>query len=213
MQKIWMALMAASVFVGLLGGHVQELEDAVLTSGEDAVKLVLTLLGAMPVWCGLMEILEETGDLNRIGKVFRRFAKPLFPCLEDEECWSAMCVNLSANVLGLGNAATPAGIRAASLLARHGEVGLRALAMLLALDNASLQLIPTTVITLRRAAGAPQPADIWLPTLIVSGVSSVAACGLMLLVQRGGGKHGHRFQVRGWCIGGHCSSQGPDDAC
>jgi spore maturation protein A len=85
--------------------------------------------------------------------------------------------------MGLGNAATPAGIEAAKRLSALGEPGLRALAMLLAIDNASLQLMPTTVITLRQAAGAANPADIWGPTLLVSGASTLIAAGLMKLAQ------------------------------
>ena len=101
-----------------------------------------------------------------------------------------MSLNLSANLLGLGNAATPAGVRAAELLARRGEEGLRALAMLLALNNSSLQLMPTTVIALRAQAGSAAPADIWPAALLSSAAATLTAAALMMLCQRRRGKRG-----------------------
>ena len=99
-----------------------------------------------------------------------------------------MGMNVAANLLGLGNAATPAGIRAAQLLSRQGEEGVRALALLLALNNSSLQLIPATVMTLRATAGAADPADIWLPTMLSSLAATGVAAGLMLLINLTGRK-------------------------
>ena len=96
---------------------------------------------------------------------------------------------MAANMLGLGNAATPAGIRAAQLLEGQGRAGINALAMLMVLNSSSLQLIPTTVITLRAAAGAAQPADIWPATLVSSGVATAAAAGLMRLACAWGKRH------------------------
>lgn len=184
MSRIWMILVLASVVTSCINGTSGEAAKGLLESGGDAVRLMMTLLGTMALWSGLMEILDATGDVVRLGRGFRRIARPLFPGLKNEECWSAMGMNLAANLLGLGNAATPAGIAAAKMLAAQGETGLRALAMLLALDNASLQLMPTTVITLRQTAGSSAPADIWVPTLIVSGVSTAAAIILMVIIQR-----------------------------
>ena len=149
MGRIWLILLLLSMVAALATGRAGEVASALLGSGEEAVTLMLTLLGTMTLWSGLMEILVMSGDAARLGRVFRRMLRPLFPKIEDETAWNAITMNLAANLLGLGNAATPAGIEAAQRLAVLGENGLRALAMLLALDNASLQLIPTTVITLR----------------------------------------------------------------
>lgn len=146
------------------------------------MQLMLELMGAMTLWSGLMEQLAEAGDLARLGRGMRRIARKVFPGVEDEEAWSAVGMNVAANLFGLGNAATPAGIRAAELLSRQGEQGARALAMLLALNNSGLSLMPTTVIAMRSAAGAANPADIWLPTLISSGAATVTAIVLMLLL-------------------------------
>lgn len=183
MGRIWTVLMLASVGAALAGGRTEAVSTALLASGGQAVELLLTLLGTMTLWSGLMEILADCGDVQRLGRLFRILLRPLFPVLRDEEAWNAISMNLSANLLGLGNAATPAGIEAAKRLAALGENGVRALATLLVLDNASLQLIPTTVITLRQSAGAADPADVWGMTLVVSGASTVIAVLLMGVVR------------------------------
>lgn len=183
MGQVWTVLMLAASAIALITGRAGEAASALLSSGEQAVALLMTLLAGMTLWSGLMEILAASGDVARLGRVFRRVLRPLFRGMTDDDAWDAMSLNLSANLMGLGNAATPAGIEAAKRLAGLGEPGLRALAMLLALDNASLQLMPTTVITLRQAAGAANPADVWGPTLLVSGASAIIAAALMKLAQ------------------------------
>lgn len=187
---VWCSLILAACAAAMLTGKAAEATGAILQCGQDAVGLLAVLLGSMTVWNGLMEILVQTGDMERFGRFLHRRLRFLFPGIRDEKCWSAMGLNMAANVLGLGNAATPAGIQAAQLLEKQGQDGVRALAMLLALNNSSLQVMPTTVITLRSAAGAANPADIWPVTLISSGVATVAAAGMMWLVNRGGVRRG-----------------------
>ena len=92
-------------------------------------------------------------------------------------------MNLAANLLGLGNAATPAGILAAQRLAQHGEKGMRALAMLLVLNNAGLTLLPTTVISLRQAAGSADPASTWLPSMAAGAASAAVGVAVLLVLQ------------------------------
>ena len=186
MGTIWTGLITLSAIAALACGKTGEAALALLASGSEAVRLMLTLLATMTLWSGLMEILAESGDADRLGRVFRRVLRPLFPGLQDEASWNAITMNLSANLLGLGNAATPAGIEAAKRLAALGKTGLNALGMLLVLDNAGLQFIPTTVITLRQAAGAADPADIWGMTLLVSGAASAMAIILMKVLTAGG---------------------------
>lgn len=209
--KIWLALMLAAAVLSVLTGNAGEASEALLASGAQAVALLTTLLATMTLWSGLMEILCETGDVGRLGSLFRRILKPLFPGLADDAAWNAMSMNLSANLLGLGNAATPAGIEAAKRLSALGETGMRSLAMLLVMDNASMQLIPTTVITLRQAAGAYDPADIWGTTLLVSGASMVIAVALMKIIHAGGSiyERSDRSRHRGAC--GADRAAGTDD--
>ncbi|MBR6667896.1 MAG: hypothetical protein IKL25_06000 [Clostridia bacterium] len=183
MDRIYKYLLLAGAALAMLSGRAGAAASAVLESGEQAVKLLLTLLATMTLWSGLMEVVAESGDAARLGRLFRRILKPLFPGLEDDAAWDAISMNLSANLLGLGNAATPAGIEASKRLAALGKTGLRSLGMLLVLDNVGLQLLPTTVIALRQAAGAADPADVWGMTMLVSGTASVAAVLMMRVLQ------------------------------
>lgn len=182
--KIWRMLALMSCVCAVVMGRGAQSAQALMDSGKQAVTLMAELLGVMTLWSGLMEQLDASGDLKRLGRIIRYGARRLFPGVEDEAAWSAVGMNVAANLLGLGNAATPAGIRAAELLSRQGEAGMRALAMLLVLNNSGLQLMPTTVIALRSAAGSADPAGIWLPTLLSSGAATVTAVTLMLILNR-----------------------------
>lgn len=188
MNRIWTVILMAAVFFSFVMGRSPQAANALLGSGDEAVSLLMMMLSAMTLWSGLMEIMAASGDVKRIGKLFRKVGKPLFPDLTDDGCWEAISLNLSANLMGLGNAATPAGIESAKRLCGQGRCGMQALAMLLVLDNAGLQLLPTTVMTLRRAAGAYDPADVWGMTIVVSVISTVVGVLLMRLCQRGGAK-------------------------
>ncbi len=201
MGRIWMTLIIVSSALALATGRAGNGAGAILASGTQAVSLLMTLLATMILWSGLMEILCETGDVSRLGRVFRRVLRPLFPDLKDGKAWDAISMNLSANLLGLGNAATPAGIEAAQRLSELGTCGIKALAMLLVLDNASLQLFPTTVITLRQAAGASDPADVWGMTLIVSGAATVISILLMKMMEWGGAGNERMDRRRHRCAG------------
>lgn len=189
MEIVWKVLVTSSIVGALLTGRVSDASESMLTSGADAVTLMMTLLGTMALWSGLMEILQATGDVARIGCWIRRLLRPLFPKLTDDASWQAISLNLSANLLGLGNAATPAGIEAAKRLSALGQPGLQGLAMLLALDNSSLQLMPTTVITLRAAAGSVDAAGIWPATLLSSLAATLTAALLMTLCHRWRTRH------------------------
>ena len=187
MRFAFAALMALSLAAGAAGGRMDDMAAAVAAAGERALSLGAVLCGSMTIWCGLAQVLRETGDDARLARLLRRLLAPLFPGVSDDQAWRAMCMNISANMLGLGNAATPYGISAARLLASPalGQAGLNALAMLLVLNNSGLQWIPTSVITLRAAAGSSSPTAVWLPTLISSGAATLAAVVMMLLIRKG----------------------------
>lgn len=211
MHAIWTVVMIACCVVSIVTGNAENASEALMQSGNEALQLLLTLLASMMLWSGLMEILNASGDLDRLGKLFRRVLGPLFPSLHDEAAWSDVSMNLSANLLGLGNAATPAGTEAAKRLAAQGEQGMQALAMLLVMNNAGLQMMPSTVISMRQAAGASSPASIWLPTLIVSGVSMLSGVMIMLALQRGGTWGGRIRRCACAGCGAHHCSQGRDE--
>ena len=166
MGRVFFILTTLSLMLALLTNRAPSAASALLNSAESGVSLMLTLLGTMTLWSGLMEVLLRTGDVAKLGLLIRKLFGRRSRALPDADCWEAVGMNLAANVLGLGNAATPPGVSAAKQLAAHGEPGLRVLALLLVLNNSSLQVLPTTVLTLRQAVGAQHPADIWGAMLI-----------------------------------------------
>lgn len=186
MNGAWKWCVGCAIVYGMMNGKGAELCSAVMDSGDEALRLTMILLSAMTVWSGLMEILSSSGDMTRLGRIVRRVAAPVFGGLKDEECWEAMGTNLAANMLGMGNAATPAGIRAAKLLASRGAEGMRALAALLVINNAGLQLMPTTVIAMRQAAGSADAGSVWLPSLAASAASLVTGLAALRLSGRAG---------------------------
>lgn len=189
MNSVWKWCVVSAIVYGMMTKRSACMEAALLSTGEEAVGMTVILISIMTLWSGLLEILAVNGDLSGLGRLMCRFAAPVFGGLKDEACWEAMGTNLAANLLGLGNAATPAGVRAAQLLAERGPQGLRALSALLVLNNAGLQLLPTTVITMRQTAGSASAGDVWLPALAASAASAAAGLlALRVIVGREGGQ-------------------------
>ena len=179
MGTLFWVLTVASLLLAISENRTDATASALLASAGSSVSLMMTLLGTMALWRGLMEILLQTGDVEKLGTVVRKLLGKHSKTVPDEMCWTEIGMNLAANVLGLGNAATPSGVSAAKRLAAHGEGGLRTLALLLVLNNAGVQLLPTTVLSLRQAAGAAHPADVWGAMLFSSAASMVG--GVLLL--------------------------------
>ena len=138
---------------------------ALLDGASRSATLCLALLSSYAAWLGLMRLWEESGVTRGISRLLRPLSRRLFKT-DDEETLSAIGMNLSANLLGIGSAATPYGIRAAELLEQRGSRPLYSSSMLFVVNATSLQLIPTSVIAMRIAAGSASAADILLPTLL-----------------------------------------------
>jgi spore maturation protein A len=179
MSVIWVLLLVASVVVAAVTGRMTALPGAIAESAGRAVSLSLGLVGILALWMGLMKVAEEAGLVRALGKLARPVLRRLFPSVPaDSPAMGAMTMNIAANMLGLGNAATPFGIRAMEELERVNPdpgTATDAQALFCALNTASIQLIPASVIALRAAAGARQPADILGATLLASTCATVAA--------------------------------------
>jgi spore maturation protein A len=179
MSVIWVLLLVASVAVAAVTGRVAALPGAIAESAGRAVTLSLGLVGVLALWMGLMKVAEAAGVVRAVGRIARPALRRLFPSVPDDSpAMGAMVMNISANMLGLGNAATPFGIRAMEELERtnpHPGTATDAQALFAALNTASVQLVPATVVALRAAAGARQPADILGATLLASACATVAA--------------------------------------
>lgn len=161
------------------------LGEALLNGGREAISLAVTLAGAMMLWSGIMEIGRRAGLCRWLGRLLRPITRWLFPDVQDEEALEAIHMNISSNLLGLGNAATPYGLTAMQRMAKTAPGGQASHSMITfaVLNSASLQLIPTTVASLRSAAGAAQPFDIllcvWISSFasVVVGLLACRLCG------------------------------------
>jgi spore maturation protein A len=179
MSVLWVLLLVASVLAAAVNGRMAALPGAIADSAGRAVTLSLGLVGVLTLWLGLMKVAEEAGIVRGLGRLARPVLRRLFPSVPDgSPAMGAMTMNIAANMLGLGNAATPFGIKAMEELERVNPTpgtASDAQALFCALNTASIQLVPATVIALRAAAGARQPADILAATLVASTCATVAA--------------------------------------
>lgn len=185
-----LALMAALAFLtAAFSGSVQQLSLSILSGAEESVTLMLRIGGALCLWNGLLEVMQRSG----LSRLSARLLSPLIDRLfghyaRDDAAREALAQNLSANLLGLGSAATPAGLRAARRLKELSDREGRpphGVFQLMILNTASLQLLPTTVAALRAGLGCQTPFDI-LPAVWLSSLGSVAAGLLAARLFRGG---------------------------
>jgi len=178
MKWIFSGLIFISLFFGAGFGRMSEVSNAVISSGGDAIQLALTLAGAMCLWGGVMKVAHKAKLTEQISRLFAPVIRLLFKGLPpDSEAAQAMCLNISANVLGLGNAATPLGITAMNRLAElngQSDTASDYMCMFVVLNTASLQIIPTTIALLRANAGSTAPMEI-MPASWAASAASITA--------------------------------------
>ena len=176
MAWIWTGMVAASVLYGICSGTIGAVGDAALEGAAAAVELCLRMAGVLCLWSGVMSIMKASGLMDGPSRLFRPLLGRLLPrACRDPETLAALSGNVSANLLGLGNAATPLGIRAARRMAEGcGGTASSELCTLVVLNTASIQLLPATVAGVRAALGAESAFDI-LPAVWMASALSVAA--------------------------------------
>lgn len=176
MSVVWTGMAALSVLFGLFNGRLDAVSTAAIEGAASAVSLCVSMAGVLCLWTGIMEVMKQCGLADKLARAFRPLLRRLLPnACRDGETLSAISANVSANLLGLGNAATPLGIRAACRMARGCEgTASDELCLLVVLNTASIQLIPATVAGVRAAAGSARPFDI-LPAVWLASVLSVCA--------------------------------------
>jgi len=152
-------------------------------ASSDAFKLSLELCAIYAVWLGILEIVDASGLSEKLAKLLRPFIRKIFK-INDCETEKMIALNMSANVLGLGNASTPMGLAAMKRLDRGSSIATHAIIMLIVLNATSIQLLPSTIIGLRASAGSLSPADIILPTLISTLCTFVLGISLVLLCSK-----------------------------
>lgn len=179
LNYIWSGLVIVSILCAALLGNTNELSTALLDSGSSSIELLLKMAGIMCLWSGIMKIAEESGFTAVIAKMFSPLLRPLFPNLQkNSEAFRSITMNISANILGLGNAATPFGLKAMEQLHTlndRNDTASNEMVIFVVMNTASLQLLPTTVATLRQAYGSMAPFDIIVPVWISSACALTVA--------------------------------------
>ena len=175
MTVIWTGMVVVSILCGLATGNGPAVAAAAMEGAAAAVELCLSMAGVLCLWMGVMEVMRRSGLSDGLSRLLRPVLRRLYPeFARDREVMDTISANVSANLLGLGNAATPLGIQAARQMSRRtpGRAS-DALCMLVVCNTASIQLIPTTVASVRLAAGCAAPFDI-LPSQALSSFSNQA---------------------------------------
>ena len=181
MSVIWTGMVVISLVYGTLAGNGAAVAAGAVEGAAAAVELCITMAGVMCLWMGVMEVMKRCGLAEMLSRLLRPVLGRLYPDFRrDGETMEAISANVSANLLGLGNAATPLGIQAARRMAKRTPgVASDSLCMLVVCNTASIQLLPTTVAAVRQSAGCATPFDIlpavWLASAISVAVGILAA--------------------------------------
>lgn len=179
MNYIWCGIMLVSVIAGLANGRISETVNAGISAAQNSVTTTLAFAGIMCMWSGIMKIADNAGISDIIGKILSPITRLIFPSLDKKSSsMRKITMNITANLLGMGNAATPLGIEAMKELSvknRDSEYASDEMCTFVVLNTASFQLIPTTIIALRAAAGSVNPSEIVFAIWVASAVSLTSA--------------------------------------
>lgn len=180
---IWAFLAVFGITYAAFNGTMEEVNKAIFSTLDEAIMITISLAGVLIFWLGLMKIAEEAGLLAGLAKIFRPIVKRIFPEIPDHHpALGYILSNMTANMFGLGNAATPMGLKAMKELKKlsGSEEASRSMITLLAINTSSLTLIPTTVIAIRLKYGSVDPTSIVGATVLATIISTIAA----LLIDR-----------------------------
>ncbi len=176
---IWAFLIVIGTVVGIATGHTQAVGDAAVEGAKEAGLLCISLIGSYALWLGVLNVAKEAGLIESLAKRMRGIIRWLFPNVPpNSEASGYITLNIVANILGMGNAATPFGLKAMKELQELNtdkNVASDAMCMLLIINAASVQLLPLTVIALRSAAGSAAPAEIVLTALVTTATTTALA--------------------------------------
>lgn len=187
LNYLWGFMIIIGVIYGAFTGNIQAVADGAINSAKDAVTLCITMLGVMSLWTGLMEIAEKSGLIKTCTEKISPVMRWLFPYVPPQhDAMKHMTTNVIANILGLGWAATPAGLRAMNSLAQLNDsdkTASNAMCTFLVINVSSLQLIPVNIIAYRSQYGSTNPTAVVAPAIIATLVSTIVAvifCRIML---------------------------------
>lgn len=177
---VWLGMIVFGIIVAGANGNIEVITKAALDSANDAVKISISLIAIMTFWLGIMKLAEAAGLIRALARLVRPVMRFLFPSVpKDHPAMGAIVMNLSANILGLGNAATPMGLIAMRELQKlnrgREDTASDAMCTFLALNTSCVTLIPTTIIGIRLFYGSADPTEIVGPTIMATAISMVAA--------------------------------------
>ncbi|MFU0825763.1 nucleoside recognition domain-containing protein [Clostridium sp.] len=174
---IWFFLLGFGIIFGLVTGKGEVLSKSVISSTEASVKLVIGLAGMMSLWSGIMKIAQKSGITDKIAVVLRPILRLLFKdAPKNKDAMGSILLNLTSNMLGLSNAATPFGIKAMEELQKlnpEKDTATNDMALFLVLNAACIQLVPTSIISMRAACGSTNPGIVIIPAMITTGTAAI----------------------------------------
>ena len=179
LNKIWPIFIIISFIYAIFSGKLPEVNNSIFESTSSAIQLCLTLVGTMCLWCGMIKIVIQTSAVDKLIKIIKPILRKLFPDINaEDEAHKEISMNIIANLLGLGNAATPLGLKAMKSLQKvnkNKQELSNSMAILIVLNTASIQIIPTTVIAIRTTLGSKNPTEMLVPIWIATIVAAISA--------------------------------------
>ncbi|MBE6062520.1 MAG: spore maturation protein [Clostridium butyricum] len=185
---IWFILIFFGILVGVISGNGDTISKAIVNSSADTVTFIIELTGIMCFWCGVMKVAEKSGFTEKISKVLKPILKIIFKdAAKDEKVLGAIVMNLTANMMGLSNAATPFGIKAMEEMDKLNDNKGTAsddMALFLVLNAACIQIIPSTIISIRAACNSVNPGIIILPSIMATATAAIVGIICCKILQR-----------------------------
>lgn len=185
---IWFILIFFGSIVGILNGSGEDISKSIIDSCGNTVSFIIQLAGIMCFWCGVMKIAEKSGFTDKLAKVLKPILKLIFKdAAKDEKALGAIVMNITANMIGLSNAATPFGIRAMEEMDRLNskkDVASDDMSLFLVLNAACIQLVPSTIISIRAACNSDNPGIIILPAIISTTTAAIVGVICCKILQR-----------------------------
>jgi spore maturation protein len=187
---IWFFLIVVGIVYSFLTGNISVINESILTNGADALELMLSIFPVIVLWSGIMKIAEEAGMLRKFAKILEPILSKLFPSVpKDNPALGFIASNIAANMMGLGSAATPFGLKAMTELQKINDKKDTAsvpMITFLVLNTAGVTIVPTTVLALRIAHGSANPSEIILPGAIATFCSCIGAVTIDYFIRKRG---------------------------
>lgn len=185
---IWLILISVGIIYSLLTGNMDVINNSILTNASKALDLILELLPIIVLWTGILKIAEKSGLLDKFANLLRPLLSKLFPSVpKNNKALGYIASNIAANMMGLGSAATPAGLKAISELQKINpkkDTASTPMVTFLVLNTAGVTIIPTTILALRTAYNSSNPTEIVLPAILATTCSCIAGVTLDYLIRK-----------------------------